>query len=130
MSNQGIENNGVNGIGTTGKGVAPGMHRVPDLASAGCHEATDQKKERMKWKKAAKKMFIDCWIRSQHTKRKYRQQLKKIWNGIGVSTVTEQRFGDQARQIRTNVWLQDIEEIRRHWERSNSTVEVQEDDQK
>ena len=38
MSNQRIENNGINRTGTTScEGVAPGMHRVPDLTSAGRH---------------------------------------------------------------------------------------------
>ena len=49
MLNQGIKNNSVNGTGTTScEGFASGMHGVPDPASAGCHQATDQTKERMK----------------------------------------------------------------------------------
>ena len=49
MSNQGIKNNDVNGTRTTSwEGVEPGMYGVPDPASAGRHQATDQTKERMK----------------------------------------------------------------------------------
>ena len=57
--------------------------------------------------------------------------MKKIWDEIGVLPVTEQRLADQVRQIRTKKWFIDIEiiEIRRQWERNNSTVEAQEDDQ-
>ena len=51
----------------------------------------------MKWKKAVTKMVIECWIRSESTKRKYRQRMKKIWDEIGVFPVTEQRLADQAR---------------------------------
>ena len=30
-------------------------------------------KKRMKWEKAVNKIVIECWIRSEPTKRKYRQ---------------------------------------------------------
>ena len=129
MSNQGIKNNGVNGTGTTScEGVAPGMHGVPDLASAGRHQATGQRKGRMKWEKAVNKIVIECWIRSEPTKRKYKQRIKKIRDEIGVFPVTEQRLADQPREIRTKKWLTDIEieEIRRKLERKNSKAEVQE----
>ena len=52
--------------------------------------------------------------------------MKKIWNEIGVFLVTEQKLADQARQIRTNKWLTDMEikEIKRKLEQKNSKVEV------
>ena len=78
------------------------MHEVPDPASEGCHQATDQTKGRMKWKKAINKIVIECWIRSEPTKRKYRQRMKKIWDEIEVFPVTEQILTDKARQIRTS----------------------------
>ena len=69
MSNQRIKNNGVNGTGTTScKGVSPDMHGVPDPASAGRHQATDQTKKRMKWKKAVNKIVTECYIRSNPQK--------------------------------------------------------------
>ena len=52
----------------------------------------------MKWEKTVNKIAIECWIRSESTKRKYRQRMKKIWDEIGVFPVTQQRFTDQARQ--------------------------------
>ena len=48
---------------------------LADLASAGHHQAPDQT-ERMKWETGVNKIVIECWIRSEHTKRKYRQQMK------------------------------------------------------
>ena len=61
MSNQGIKNNGVNGTGTTScEGVSPDMHGVPDPASAGRHQATDQAKERMKWENGINKILLEC----------------------------------------------------------------------
>ena len=119
MSNQRIKNNGVNGAGITScGGIAPIMHGIPDPVSVGCHRATDQAKGRMKWEKAVNKILIECGIRSEPTKRKYRQRMKKIWDEIRVFPVTEQRLADQVRQIWTNKWLTDIEieEIRRQLE--------------
>ena len=71
----------------------------------------------MKWEKAVNKSVIDCWIKSEPTKLKYRQRMKKIWDEIGVFPVTEQRLADQARHIWTNKWLTDIEieEIEKNW---------------
>ena len=62
----------------------------------------------MKWEKAVNKIVIECWIRSEPTKRKYRQRMKKIWDESGAFPVIEQRLADQARQIRTDKWLTDI----------------------
>ena len=73
MSNQGIKNSGVKGTGTTScECVAPGMHGVPDPASSGRHQATDQTEGRMKWEKAVNKIVIECSIRNEPTKGKYR----------------------------------------------------------
>ena len=127
MSNQGIKNNGFNGTGTTrGEEVAHGMREVPDLASAGRHQARDGTEERMKWEKVVNKIVTECWIRSEPTKRKYRQRMKKVYDEIGVFLITEQILADKARQIRTKKWLTDIEieEIRRQWKRNDSTMEV------
>ena len=52
--------NGVNGSGTSScEGVAPDMHEVPDPALAGCYQATDQTKQRVKWEKAVNKIVIE-----------------------------------------------------------------------
>ena len=37
----------------------------------------------------------------------------ETWREIGVFTVTEQRLADQARAIKTNEWLVEIEELKR-----------------
>ena len=50
--------------------------------------------------------------------------MKKIWDGIGIFSITEQRLADQARQIRTNK-----KKIRRKLEQKNGKVEVEENDQ-
>ena len=122
MSNHEIEDNGVNGAGThQGEGVAPGRQGVPDPAPAGRHHATGRTNQRMKWDKKVNKIVIECWIRSEPTKRKYRQRMKQIWDEIGVFSTTEQRLADQARQIRVNKWLteMEIEEIKRMCQEKN-----------
>ena len=116
MLNPRIEENGVNETGTLqGESAAPGRHEVPDLAPAGRHQATGWTNQRMKWEKEVNKIVTECWIKSEPSKRKYQQRMKKIWDEIGVFPVTEQRLADQARQIRLNKWLTDtyIEEIDR-----------------
>ena len=69
MLNEEIKSNDVNVIGSfCVECVAPGMHGMPDLVLAGRDQAKDQKKERMKWEKAVKKIAIECWIRNEPTK--------------------------------------------------------------
>ena len=116
MLNHGIEDNGVKETGTLqSESVAPGRLSVPDPAPAGRHQATDQTNQRMKWEKEVNKIIIECWIKSEPSKRKYQQRMKKIWDEIGAFPVTEQRLADQARKIRVSKWLTDteIEEIDR-----------------
>ena len=58
MSSQSNKNNGLNETETTScEGVAPGMHEVPDPASAGRHQATDQTKKENEVGKCSKQ---DC----------------------------------------------------------------------
>ena len=104
------------------------MHGVPDPTSAGRLQATDLTKGRMKWKKAVNKIVIECWIRRKPIKRNCRERMKKTWDEIGVFPVTEQRLAAQARQIRRNKWLteMEVEEIRRKLKRKNSKLEVRE----
>ena len=103
MLNYIIEDNGVNETGTLqGESVAPGRHGVPDPVPAGRHQATGRTNQRMKWEKEVNKIVIECWIKSEPSKKKNRQRMKKIWDEIGAFLVTEQRLTDQARQIRVN----------------------------
>ena len=114
MLNHIIEDNGVTETGTLqGESVAPGRHGVPDPAPAGRHQATGRTNQRMKWEKEVNKIVIECWIKSERSKRKYRQRMKEIWDEIRVFPVTEQRLTDQGMQIRVSKWLTDteIEEI-------------------
>ena len=57
-------------------------------------------------------IVIECWLRSEPSKRGYRQRLKRLWDEMGVFEATEQRLDYQA--IRLNEWLTslEIEEIK------------------
>ena len=56
--------------------------------------------------------------------RGYRQRLMQEWKEHGVSEITEQRLCDQARTIRKNGWLSDleVENIRRMIEAESETM--------
>ena len=72
MLNHITEDNGVNKTGTLqGESVVPGRHGVPDPAPAGCHQAMGRTNQRMKWEKEVNKIVIECWIKSEPSKRKY-----------------------------------------------------------
>ena len=44
----------------------------------------------MKWEEAVNKIVIECRIKTEPTKRKYGQRMKKIWYEIGLFPVTKQ----------------------------------------
>ena len=51
-----------------------------------------------------------------------------IWKELGVFEISEQRLADQARAIRTNGWLSEIEleEIQRNTESDHMEADVRE----
>ena len=77
---------------------------------SGRHHATAGiRTRRKKWEKEVNKVVIECWIRSDPTTRGYRKRMKQIWDEKGLFQANEQRIVDQARMIRVNGWLTDIE---------------------
>ena len=46
----------------------------------------------MKWEKAVNKIVIECRIKTEPTKRKYGQRMKKMWDEIGLFPVTKQQI--------------------------------------
>ena len=93
MLNYIIEDNGVNDTGTLqGESATAGRHGVPDPVPAGRHQATGRTNQRIKWEKEVNKIVIEYWIKSEPSKRKYRQRMKEIWDEVEVFPVTEQRL--------------------------------------
>ena len=111
MSNQNSENNDVNRAGPVGEGSSPGRCSLVRQRGPGCHPAT----VRTKWSKNMSKIVMECFFRSKHfdddgnPSRGYRQQLMQEGKEHGVSEINEQRLCDQARAIRKNGWLSDLE---------------------
>ena len=68
-----------------------------------------------RWTKEGNKLVTRCFYQSDPTRRGYQKPMICIWREIGTFEITEQRLVDQARVVRTNEWLTEVEleEIRR-----------------
>ena len=109
------QSNGVNGTGTLdGEGVASGRLGVIDPAPAGRYPATDQQTRR-RWSKQVNVVIMECYFLSKPVDengvpvRGYRQRMQRQWQERGMFQLTEQRLCDQARAIRKNHWLTEVE---------------------
>ena len=111
MSNQNFENNGVNGTRPLGKGSSPGRCFLVHQRELGRHQVT----ARVKWNKEVNKAVMKCFYRSKPFEeegkpvRGYRQRMFREWRDRGLFESTEQRVCDQARAIRKNGWLSQLE---------------------
>ena len=111
MSNQNIENNDVNGAGTFCEGSSSGRCSPAQQRGPGRNPTT----ARMKWSKEVNKVVMECFYRSEPFDvngkpiRGYRQRMFREWRDRGMFEATEQRVCDQARAIRKNGWLSDLE---------------------
>ena len=70
---------------------------------------------RMRWNKEVNKVVMECFYRSNPFNeegrpiRGYRQRMFREWRARGMFDSTEQRICDQARAIRKNGWLSELE---------------------
>ena len=70
---------------------------------------------RTKWFKSVNKIVMQYFFRSKHfdddskSIRGYRQRMMQEWKEHGVFEITEERLCDQARAVRKNWWLSDLE---------------------
>ena len=58
---------------------------------------------------------MECYFESEPTVRGYRERMLSAWQKRGMFKVSEQNLADQARAIKTNEWLSEVEleEIKR-----------------
>ena len=58
---------------------------------------------------------MECYFESEPTVRGYRKRMLSAWQRRDVFKVSEQNLADQARAIKTNKWLSEVEleEIKR-----------------
>ncbi|XP_044170403.1 uncharacterized protein LOC122954426 [Acropora millepora] len=103
--------NGVNGTGAFSEGASSGRCPVGEQRRPGRHPAT----ARMMWSKDVNKVVMECYLKSKPVNengvpiRGYRQRMFRVWQEIGLFESTEQRICDQARAIRKNGWLSELE---------------------
>ena len=75
----------------------------------------DQVTARTKWNKEVNKIVMECFYRSKpfdeegKPVRGYRQKMLREWRDRGLFESTEQSICDQARAIRKNGWLSQLE---------------------
>ena len=125
MNQSNNRENNVNGTGSSnGEGVTFGSGSGGQQPDLGRHQAT----ARRNWNKEVNKIVMRCFYRSEPTKRGYRKRVLSIWKELGVFEISEQRLADQARAIRTNGWLSEIEleEIQRNTESDHMEADVRE----
>jgi len=111
MINRNSEENGVNRTGPLRAGSSPGRCSLVRQRGPGRHPAT----VRTKWSKTVNMIVMECFFRSKPFDdegkqiRGYRQRMMQEWKKHGIVEITEQRLCDQARAIRKNGWLSDLE---------------------
>ena len=99
------------GAGTSGDRPRSGRCSPVRQRGPGRHPVT----VRTKWSKEVNKVVMECFFRSKPFDsngkpiRGYRQRMMREWRERGDFDVTEQRLCDQARAIRKNGWLSDLE---------------------
>ena len=111
MLNQNSGDNSVNRTGPLRQASSPGRCFLVRQRGPGRHPAT----VRTKWSKTVNMIVMECFFRSRPFDdegkpiREYRQRMMQEWKKHGVFEISEQRLCDQARAIRKNGWLSDLE---------------------
>ena len=126
ISNQNSKSNNVNRAGPVGEGSSPGRCSLVRQKKPSRHPTT----VKTKWSKKVNKIVMECFFRSKPFDddgkpiRGYRQRMMQEWKEHRVFEITEQRLCDQARAIRKNGWLSDLEHenIRRMIEAESEIV--------
>ena len=65
-------------------------------------------RQRTTWTKMIK-IVMKCYFKSNPNVRGYRKRMHNIWIEEGLSKLSEQNLSGQARAIKTNGWLSEIE---------------------
>ena len=97
--------NGVNGIRATSEGATPGRVSGEQQPAPARYPAT----ARTKWSKELNRLVMKCYIRSNPGSRGYRKRMLAFWREVGEFEIGEQRLAGQARAVKVNGWLSDVE---------------------
>ena len=97
-------NNDMNGSGSFGEATSSGIGLDATQVGLGRYptsaEESGSQGGRKNWSKLENKVVIECYIDSEPEKRGYRKIMFRILNENGLFAVSEQRLGDQVRQIK------------------------------
>ena len=94
-----------------GEGSSPDRCFLVQQREPGRHQVT----ARIKWNKEVNKVVTECFYRSKlfdeegKPVRGYRQRMFREWRDRGLFESTEQCVCDQAKTIRKNGWLSQLE---------------------
>ena len=111
MSSDITINNGVNGAGTLREGPSPSRCLVGEQRRPSRH----QKTARTGWSKEMNIAIMECYFLSRlfdeegKPIRGFKKRMHNIWKERQGLKVTEQRLCNQARMIRMNGWLTELE---------------------
>ena len=114
MNQESFQYNNVNGTGTDSESPSSGRCPVEQQRRLGLHPVTADKSRR-RWSKEINMIIMECYFPCKPVDengvpvRGYRQRMYKEWQERGPFTSTEHRIADQARAIRKNGWLTDME---------------------
>ena len=101
----------MNGTRPLGKGSSPGECFLVKQREFGLHQVA----ARIKQNKEVTKVVLECFYRSNPFDEEgkpikgNRQRMFREWRCRGLLELTEQRICDQARAIRKNGWLSQLE---------------------
>ena len=111
MSSDIIGKNGVNRAGTLREVPLPSRCPVSEQRTSGCHENTARKGCSNEINVAVMKCYFLSKLFDEEGKpiRGFTKRIHNIWNERQGLKVTEQRLCDQARMIRMNSWLTELE---------------------
>ena len=111
MLNTSLFPNDVKGAGTSCESTSSGRCSLGEQRGPGRYPMTARKR----WSKEVNKVVMECFYRSKPSDeegrpiRGYRQRMFRQWRLRGMFESTEQRVCDQARAIRKNGWLSELE---------------------
>ena len=82
--------NGVNETQSSEMGVSPGTGMDNEQPELGRHQAT----ARRGWGYRINKIVIECYYRSNPSKRGYRKRMLAVWEQLGEFETTQQQLAD------------------------------------
>lgn len=120
MSEPNIIHNTDAGVGTLCEGPRSGRGR--NEASQVVIQRNPRQALRTNWTKELNKIVMWCYFKSDPTKRGFRKRMHTIWKEKGLFDLSEQKLAGQARAIKANSWLSEVEldDIKRKAENENT----------